>query len=100
MEPAPPALLRRAQRVSATIPVSLLIESGNSTTERDAYTVDLSRYGARIRTSHTLSPGEKIGIIPSGDSGQTIPGRVVWVQRGEFGRGSLAGLEFLNPLLT
>jgi hypothetical protein len=100
MEPVPPALLRRAQRVSATIPVSLVVESGDSTVERDAYTVDLSRYGVRIRTAHALSPGEKIAIIPSGDSGQTIPGRVVWVQRGEFGRGSLAGLEFLSPLLT
>jgi hypothetical protein len=100
MEVVSSAHLRRSQRVSATIPISLLVESEDSKTEHDACTVDLSRNGVRVRTTFVLSPGEMVGIVALGDSGQAIPSRVVWVQRPESGRGSLAGLEFLNPLLT
>lgn len=100
MEPASSSHIRRSRRVSATIPISLLMEREDSKTEHGATTVDLSRYGVRVRTALALFPGQMVGVVPSRDSGQVIPTRVVWVQQAESGHGSLAGLEFLNPLLT
>jgi hypothetical protein len=98
MQPISSVHVRRSRRVSATIPISLLVEREGPKTEHDAYTVDLSREGVRVRTTYVLGLGETVGIIPSGDYGQAIPTRVVWVQRPGSGRGSLAGLEFLNTL--
>ncbi len=100
MKPDSSAHLRRTQRVSATIPISLLLQGKDSKTEHDAYTVDLSRKGVRVRTTFALLPGMMVGIVPTGDFGQAIPTRVVWVQRSGSVSGSLAGLEFLDPLLT
>jgi hypothetical protein len=91
------APVRRLQRVSATIPISLMLDREGPKTGHDAYTVDLSRTGARVRTTFVLSAGEMVGIVPWGDSGQAIPSRVVWVQRG-YGS-VLAGLEFLDTSL-
>lgn len=88
--------LRRSLRVSATIPISLLPERENSKAGHNAYTVDLSRQGVRVRSTFVLSPGEIVGIIPDGDTGKAIPSRVVWVEQGY--RSFLAGLEFLDPL--
>ena len=85
---------RRVKRISATIPLSLVLEHEDS--KHDAYTVDISPNGARIRTDLVLSPGQMIGIVASGDSGQAIPSRVVWVER-STDVGSVAGLEFLGP---
>ena len=89
----PSAPVPRLPRVSATIPISLLLQGENSKTEHDAYTVDISHKGARIRTVFVLSPGQMIGIVFAGDSGQAILSRVVWVKRSSV-VGSLAGLEF------
>lgn len=90
--------VRRLQRVSATIPIGLLLEGEDSRTEHDAYTVDISRRGVRVRTAFALFPGQMVGIVPSGDSGQAMPSRVVWVERSSAW--SLAGLEFLDALLA
>jgi hypothetical protein len=92
------AQLRRSQRILATIPISLLVERHDSNMKHDAYTVDLSHEGVRVRTTFVLVLGEMVGIVPCGDSGKAIPTRVVWVRRPGSGRGSLAGLEFLDIL--
>ena len=51
------APVRRSKRVSATIPISLMLEWEDSKLGHDAYTVDLSRKGARVRTTFVLSLG-------------------------------------------
>ena len=91
---APP--VRRSRRLLATFPVSLFLDRDDSGTGIDAYTVDISRFGARIRTTFVLSPGETIGFAASEDSGPPTRSRVVWVQRASVA-GSLAGVEFLEP---
>ncbi len=88
---------RRLQRLSATIPISLLLSREDCTTEFDAYTVDVSHKGLRVRTTFVLLPGDLVGIAPGSDSEQAIASRVVWAQRSSLG-GSLAGLEFLETL--
>lgn len=85
---------RCSQRVSATIPISLLMQPEDSKTKHDAWMVDVSPKGARVRTALVLLAGQIVGIIPSEDSGQTIPYRVVWVERSSSG--CLAGLASLD----
>jgi hypothetical protein len=96
MQVSSSASVRRLPRISGTIPISLLPKWDDSKTGLDAYTVDFSRIGARVRTTFVLFPGEIVGIVPWGDSGQAIPSRVVWVERSSVG--CLAGLEFLDAL--
>ena len=69
----------------------------DSKTEHDAYTVDISSKGARIRTVFVLSPGQMVGIVLAGDSRGAMTSRVVWVERSSV-VGSLAGLEFLDTM--
>ena len=95
MEEYPSVSHRRLQRLSATIPISLTLARDDYTTEFDAYTVDVSRCGLRVRTNLLLLPGDMIGVAPGPDSEQPISSRVVWAQRSSLG-GSLAGLEFLD----
>ena len=94
MQVAPHTTERRSERVSATIPIILLMQQDDSKTEHDAWMVDISSKGARVRTALVLLAGQIVGIIPSGDSGQAIPYRVVWVERSSSG--CLAGLALLE----
>jgi hypothetical protein len=93
MEVVPYAIERHSRRVSATIPISLLMQLEDSKTKHDAWMVDISSKGARVRTALVLLAGQIVGVIPSEDSGQAIPYRVVWVERSSSG--CLAGLALL-----
>jgi hypothetical protein len=94
MQAFPSAPVPRPQRVSATIPIGLLLPGKDIDTEHDAYTVDISPECARIRTAFVLFAGQMVGIIPTGDSGSAIPWRVVWVERSSSG--PPAGFELLE----
>ena len=85
---------RQSRRVSATIPISLLMEWEDPTTKHNAWMVDISSKGARVRSSLVLFAGQVVGIIPAGDSGQVIPYRVVWVELSSSG--CVAGLALLE----
>ncbi len=85
---------RRSQRVSATIPINLVMHQDEIKIEHDAWMVDISSKGARVRAGLVLLAGQTIGIMPAGDPGQEIPYRVVWVERASSG--SLAGLALLE----
>lgn len=98
MRAAPPADLRQSHRIPATIPILLVLESDGFKVERQASTVDLSVRGVRVRAPFGFVPGEQVGIIIQGDSRQSIPSCVVWVQRGRTDLWSLAGLAFLETL--
>src|SRR5664280_1592627 len=94
MEVVPYATERHSRRVSATIPISLLMNWEDSKAKHDAWMVDISFKGARVRTALVLLAGQIVGVIASGDSGQAAPYRVVWVERSSSG--CLAGLALLE----
>ena len=98
MEAVPHTDLRQSQRIPAAISIRLLLQSEGFKVEHEAFTIDLSPQGAKVRTPLGLLPGEAVGVIVSGDSRHAIPARVVWAQRGGPGLWSLAGLEFLETL--
>ncbi len=98
MRAVPLVDLRQSQRVPATIPFTLLVESEDFRIEHEASTLDLSLLGARVRTRVALLIGETVGIITRGDSQRAISARVVWTQRVGTDSWLLAGLEFLETL--
>jgi len=98
MRDAPATRLCRSQRIPATIPIRLVVESEGFKVEHDASTVDLSLRGVRVRTLLSLFPGETVGIIPRGDSRHAISARVVWTRHVGTDPRSLAGLEFQETL--
>ena len=98
MRSAPAADFSRSPRIPATMPIRLVVEYEGARLEAQASTVDLSVQGVRVRTPLALLPGDKVGVIPRGDSLHAIPARVVWTQCGGTDQWSLAGLEFLESL--
>jgi PilZ domain len=66
----------------------------DSKVEHDAWMVDISARGARVRTALVLLAGQIVGMLPSSDTGQANRYRVVWVERSSSG--CLAGLELLE----
>ena len=85
---------RRSERLPATIPISLYFQREDSKTDHDAWIVDISSNGARVRSTFVLFVGQTVGIVPLGDFGEAIPYRVVWVERSASG--CLAGLALLE----
>ena len=98
MRAVPPADLRQSERIPATIPISLLVESERFKVEHSASTINLSVGGLRVRAPLALVPGETVGIITQGDSRHALSTRVVWAQRVGTNHGFLSGLAFLETL--
>jgi hypothetical protein len=98
MRDPPSADLRRSQRIPATIPIRLVVESEGFKVEHEASTIDLSLRGVKVRTRVVLLPGETVGIVTKRDIRHAISARVVWAQRAGTDLWSLAGLEFLETL--
>jgi PilZ domain len=85
---------RRSERVSATIPISLLMQREDTRTEHEGWMVDISPHGARVRSAYVLFAGQIVGITAAGDAARSIPYRVVWVKPSSSG--CLAGLASLE----
>ena len=105
MQTVPFAHLRRSQREAATIPVILVVPSEGSK-DHEAFMIDVSHLGVRVRTALKLVPGEQVGVVPKGEFPHAVPTRLMWLPtrvvwvRGEPGLWFVAGLEFLQTLPT
>jgi hypothetical protein len=96
MDPELYPIARRSERINASIPITLLVDADGKKTSHDAFTVDLSQLGVRIRSKIVLAPGQAVDVIPNEGPRYAVPSRVIWV--GQAGVDSQAGLEFLSPL--
>jgi len=89
---------RRCDRTDVEISVMLVVDSDRSKIAHNAFAVDLSRLGARIRPSIKLLPGQHITVIPNEGSAQAVPSCVIWVGEEGSERNGEAGIAFLQPL--
>jgi len=85
---------RQARRLPARIPVKLIFDSRRPEVTHNAFTVDISPSGARVRAGVSLSPGQAVNVIPNEGTQYAIPGRVVWVSEVPADPGAEAGIEF------
>ena len=88
---------RRVDRADVSKDIALVVDSDRGEISNNAFAVDLSTLGARIRTGLHLQAGQSVTVIPREGSKQAVPSRVVWVnERGRWGHGE-AGIAFLQP---
>src|SRR6267143_5597215 len=97
---------RRSLREDVVIPVTMLVqspavESPGRTTPYPARMVDVSTWGARVKTSVQVPPGQSVALAPTFGVGFLmfpVPGRVVWARKAESGEDAEVGLEFRQPV--
>ena len=85
---------RQVRRLPARIPVKLIVSSRLPQIAHEAFTLDISPSGARVRASVSLSPGQAVNVIPNEGTLYAIPGRVVWVSEAPTHPGAEVGIEF------
>lgn len=97
MPKANPANRRRAERHETSKAIALVVESEHQQIASQAFAVDLSQLGARVRTSVRLEPGQEVTVIPREGKAYSVPSRVIWIQGLGLESGTEAGLAFLEP---
>jgi len=84
---------RRSTRVRQTIPIRIRIASEDYQVEHEAFMMNKSQLGLRIRTAVPLSPGEAVVVALRTGSGHAIRAHVIWARHAKFSAVSVAGLE-------
>lgn len=97
MTKAAPANRRRSERKEVSKGIALLVDSGRNQIASQAFAVDLSQLGARVRTSVHLEMGQEVTVIPREGKEYAVPSRVVWVHYAQPDGDAEAGLAFLQP---
>jgi hypothetical protein len=92
---SPQVTHRRSERKIAKIAIVVFVDHEHEQGS-DAYTVDVSRLGARIQSELSLAPGQMVEVVPVNGS-EPVAARVVWVGRPASELQGQAGLEFLDP---
>jgi hypothetical protein len=87
---------RRSERKIAKIAIVVFVDHEREQGGSDAYTVDVSALGARIRSGLSLTPGQMVEVVPVNGS-EPVAARVVWVGNPASELQGQAGLEFLDP---
>ncbi len=96
MATLPQTTHRRSERKIAKIAIVVFIDKEHDQSGSDAYTVDVSTLGARIRSELSLTPGQMVEVVPVNGSDPVVA-RVVWVGKPASELQGQAGLEFLDP---
>jgi len=95
-----PSAIRRSDRESTAIPISLVKRSGGFRQDDAATTIDVSLNGMQVRTALPLAQDEWVGVIAKDEFPHAIPAHVVWVKVDEKTLWTFAGIEFLSGLPT
>ncbi|MGH9430947.1 MAG: PilZ domain-containing protein, partial [Terriglobia bacterium] len=93
-----PSERRRSERAVVNRPVALLVDSSHDQIAHNAFAIDLSEVGARLRAGIDLTPGQLVTIIPNEGTAQSVKSQVIWVGEKGSERSGEAGLAFLQPL--
>jgi hypothetical protein len=89
---------RRYERKPANNPATIIVGCNGNKSEHQAYLVEISQRGLRLRVDASLTPGQ-IVLVMSGDRPKSaVRGRVAWAREPKSGRQWEAGLELLQPL--
>lgn len=91
---------RQSARAKADRPVTLIVDSNRSQIANNAFAIDFSDLGMRIRSDVQLQPGQLVMVIPNEGPGEAVPSRVIWIEHETPDRTSEAGLAFLHPVAS
>lgn len=89
------ASMRRSTRVQVRIPVVVTgtLRSGESFTE-ETYVLTVSKFGARLKCSHPLTPGMEIRVKPKAGNEEAVF-HVVWAGAGTSNSGEV-GIQYVE----
>jgi hypothetical protein len=90
---------RRSPRHKASKAIALIVDSDMSQIANQAFAIDLSLLGARVRTAVRLQPGQRVTVIPREGRDYAVESRVIWVQDAPT-HDAEAGLAFLQPQVS
>ncbi len=90
---------RRWERQRAETPIRLVLDPAHFKTDNSAMMIDISLYGAFVRTNLDLAPGQWVGVVSKGDFPHSIPAHVVWAREDAYSHWTFAGIEFTNELI-
>ena len=96
MPTSTPVIPRRWERQSATTPIRLVLDPAHFKKDDSAVILDISLYGAFVRSSLNLVRGQWVGVVSKGDFPHSIPAQVVWVREDDYSHWTFAGIEFIN----
>ena len=86
--------IRRSERESTAIPISLVKHSGGFRQDDAAETIDVSLTGMKVRTALPLAPQDWVGVIAKDEFPHAIPAQVVWARVDEQTLWTFAGIQF------
>ncbi|TAM79192.1 MAG: hypothetical protein EPN47_19480 [Acidobacteria bacterium] len=91
------ASMRRSTRVQVRIPVVVTgtLPNGESFTEQ-TYVLTVSRFGARLKCSHLLTPGMEIRVRPKAGNEDALF-QVVWAG-GRSGNSGEVGIQYVKAV--
>jgi hypothetical protein len=87
--------LRRWERESVSIPVSLVLKADKLKSDSFTATINVCLSGVSVRTALELVPKQEVAIVIRGQFTRTIFARVTWVRRDGSSNSTIAGLKFL-----
>lgn len=90
---------RRCGRIRVKMPIEIVAESQGAEVSYKATTLDFSPLGARIRGSMASLSADRVQFVPSKESRQSWPCRVVWMAAADSAQSREVGLEFLRSLV-
>lgn len=88
--------LRRAERITKRIPISLVVKTNGKETTRSGATLDISPAGIRVQTIRPLYEGQAVYLLPTKGEASSGYYRVVWVRQTAESTPPEAGLKVLN----
>ena len=89
---------RQADRKPVARSIVLFVDSEHAQIANNAFAIDLSALGVRIRSTVSLLPGQLVTIVPREGAEQSIRSLVIWVGEAGSKRAGEAGFAFLQPL--
>lgn len=89
------ASMRRSTRVQVRIPVTVTgtLPGGESFTE-ETYVLTVSKFGARLKCSHSLAPGMEVRVKPKAGNEDAVF-HVVWAGGGSGNSGEV-GIQYVK----
>jgi hypothetical protein len=86
--------LRRSPRTSEVVAIRLISEKPGFSWEEEAYTLDISRHGARLKCQHKVKKDDALKFVRL-DIQEQVESRVVWHRPMKCGAQEV-GVEFLH----
>lgn len=89
-------MLRQHERSHSTLPLEIVVRSGDLRAGTLASSLDLSKGGLKVQTRHSLVPRQNVEVFLQGVSKPYARCRVVWAHPCGSGRPAEAGLQIVG----